>query len=83
MGAEKRKAPRRAMSAEAFIYTTDGWPIGPCRMLDASATGARLLLQTEETPADFLLTLSRDGKLRRMCHVVWQKDDQVGVCFQH
>jgi hypothetical protein len=81
MGVEKRKSPRRRTSMDGFIYTTDGWPVGPCKMIDASATGARLLLQTQEAPADFVLTLSRDGKLRRTCHLVWHKDDQIGVKF--
>jgi hypothetical protein len=82
VGREQRKSPRKAVSTEAFIYTIDGWPVGSCGMLDASATGARLLLEADDAPADFILALSRDGKLRRRCHLVWQKDDQIGVSFQ-
>ena len=51
-------------------------------MRDMSATGARMAdLPQDEIPKDFLLSLSRDGKVRRKCKVVWRKDDQIGVLF--
>ena len=27
----------------AYLYTTDGWPLGECQIKDVSDTGAKLL----------------------------------------
>jgi len=77
-----RKAPRRTVSAVAYLYTNDGWPVGECRLRDVSASGARFAhALADELPAELLLALSKDGKVRRRCQVVWRKDDEVGVRF--
>ena len=77
-----RKAPRRAVGVVAYLYTTDGWPIGECRMCDVSAGGARFVHAiSDELPAEVLLSLSRDGRVRRLCQVVWRKDNEIGVRF--
>ncbi len=42
-------------------------------MVDVSATGARLVLETSDLLPDRLfLLLSHNGNLRRLCSVVWQ-----------
>jgi hypothetical protein len=42
MGTEQRKWARKAINAEGFLYASDGSPIGPCRVEDASVGGAKL-----------------------------------------
>jgi hypothetical protein len=70
------------VSVPVYLYTTDGWPLGECRTLDISAGGARLdSLPADELPKQFLLCLSRDGKVRRNCRVMWRTDKQIGVHF--
>ena len=82
MSKAQRKMPRRTVSAVAYLYTIDGWPIGECRMRDVSAGGARLVHAiTDVLPAELLLSLSKDGTVRRHCELVWHKDNQVGVRF--
>lgn len=52
-------------------------------MLDVSDDGARIkLVAAEELPEEFLLSLSRDGKVRRRCELRWRKNDTLGVRFR-
>jgi hypothetical protein len=83
MATNQRRKPRKAISAAAFIYTTDGRPIGECRTLDISASGAKILLSDEDkdVPPEFLLALSRDGKVRRRCQTRWREGEKIGVRF--
>jgi len=82
MSKAQRKMTRRTVSAVAYLYTTDGWPIGECRMRDVSAGGARLVHAIADAlSAELLLSLSKDGTVRRHCELVWHKDNQVGVRF--
>ena len=82
MSRVERKAVRQQSSAIAYLYSTDGWPLGECHMRDVSSTGARLEHEIQdEMPEQFLLSFSRDGKVRRMCQVVWKKENEVGVRF--
>jgi hypothetical protein len=77
-----RKAPRRTVGVVAYLYTTEGWPIGECRMRDVSAGGARFVHAiADELPGELLLSLSKDGRVRRHCELVWRKDNEVGVRF--
>lgn len=48
MSGNKRKSPRRPMKVVAYLYTHDGWPVGECMLRDISATGARLVVATDE-----------------------------------
>jgi hypothetical protein len=83
MAMEKRRKPRKALSAVAFIYTTDGRPIGECRTLDISVSGAKIVLPDEakDVPTEFLLALSRDGKVRRRCQISWRDGGKIGARF--
>ena len=79
---DKRKSPRKKINTVGFLYTTDGWPLGQCQMKDVSTGGARLAHSlSDKLPAEFLLSLSRDGKVRRRCEVRWRQENQVGVRF--
>jgi hypothetical protein len=82
MSTTLRKTPRRTVGVVAYLYTTAGWPIGECRMRDVSAGGARFVHAiADELPGELLLSLSKDGRVRRHCELVWRKDDEVGVRF--
>ena len=82
MFSEHRRKPRKSINALAFIYTVEGRPIGACSTLDISETGAKLLWACAgELPPEFLLSLSKDGKVRRRCHLRWQEGDKIGVRF--
>lgn len=83
MGAELRKATRRNVSQQALMLRDDGSIVGPCIMLDVSASGARLKIAAGiETPAEFTLLLSKvNAAMRKHCVVAWRKDGYLGVRF--
>jgi hypothetical protein len=77
-----RKTPRRPVNAVAYLYTTDGWPMGECRLKDVSAGGAKLIHSiADELPNEFFLSFSRDGRVRRRCQLAWRGESQMGVRF--
>jgi PilZ domain len=82
MGSEHRKSRRRYVYHGARIVGIDGSAVGVCRILDLSASGARLQIKTTDTvPDHFILLLSRDGRVHRKCSVVWRNETAVGVEF--
>jgi PilZ domain len=82
MPAEQRKAPRRPFNTNGFLYALDGRAIGPCHVEDVSEGGAKLIQTTEVgLPAQFTLSLSRDGRVRRQCQIVWRAKRHLGVRF--
>ena len=79
---EMRSNKRHRVLQGARILRADGSVIGACRMIDISATGAKLEVKESETLPDyFILLLSHDGRLRRQCSIVWRSDTTVGVEF--
>jgi len=51
-------------------------------MLDLSDAGARLKVDPGTAlPAQFILVMSRDGRLNRRCRTVWRNEDMLGVQF--
>jgi hypothetical protein len=82
MGSEQRKSPRKLMGANGFLYEAGGQPIGPCQVENVSLGGAMLTHVSEhELPAEFVLSLSRNGKVRRQCQIAWRAMHRVGVRF--
>jgi PilZ domain len=78
----ERKDRRQSASAPGYLYSTDGWPLGECQLVDVSKTGAKLVHEIEdEMPAQFMLSFSRNGKVRRQCQTVWKKENEIGVRF--
>jgi hypothetical protein len=66
----------------AWVAVGDSSPAKGCMVADVSETGARLELDSPgDLPKEFWLLLSRDGKVRRRCEVVWQSGDQVGARY--
>ena len=82
MRPEYRKSTRRIVRHGARIVGADGATLGPCVMVDMSATDARLKIDASETlPDEFILLLSHDGYLHRQCAVAWRSATTVGVRF--
>jgi hypothetical protein len=82
MGLENRKYPRRPAQQFGVILNRDRSVLGRCAMLDVSATGAQLRLNaTSEVPNEFILILSKNGRVFRRCQIVWRCEDNVGVRF--
>jgi PilZ domain-containing protein len=83
MTTDKRRARRRTLYHEGRIKPPDGGPQLPCSVRDISATGARLAVEMPAAvPDQFMLLLSRDGRTRRVCEVVWRSAEEVGVEFR-
>src|SRR5674476_647751 len=82
MRRESRKAHRRAVSLTAMILNGDKSMVGLCTMLDVSRTGARIKppLATE-VPNEFILLLTKNGKVRRQCKISWRTETAIGVRF--
>jgi hypothetical protein len=82
MSADLRKSRRYSVANGARIVWDGGSSPQNCRMLDVSAHGARLELETAATlPDKFMLLLSHDGGLRRQCRVIWRSENAVGIEF--
>jgi hypothetical protein len=78
MAGENRTSKRRLINHGARIAALDGSELQSCHILDISGAGARLKVSLPEALPD---QLSHDGKLRRICSVVWRRDKAVGVQF--
>jgi hypothetical protein len=82
MRPEYRKNTRRSVRQGARMVSADGATLGKCLMLDVSASGARLKVDTPDAlPDEFTLLLSRGGQLRRQCGVAWRSGTAIGVYF--
>jgi hypothetical protein len=82
MTQDRRRTKRRALRRMGMIYTADGKPLVACALCDVSATGAKISIAKDiALPNSFVLSLSRDGEVRRVCTVAWQFSVLVGVRF--
>jgi hypothetical protein len=79
---DKRTAPRKEISYEGLIVSLDGAVVEQCKLVNVSASGAKLkFAPSAPVPDLFVLLLSRNGKVRRQCQVAWRQPDSVGVRF--
>lgn len=77
------KTYQRPLDLPAFLYTAEGQPLGACRMREVSGAGATLAsAPSGDLPEMLLLSLSRNGKVRRRCRLMWRNEDEIGVHFQ-
>ncbi|MGA2893255.1 MAG: PilZ domain-containing protein [Xanthobacteraceae bacterium] len=83
--AELRKNPRRQFHYTARIMSAPESQPVVCSIADISQSGARIILEEDETlPDKFVLLLTPDGRTRRHCRVVWRTGLTLGVEFpQH
>ena len=79
---ESRKNPRRPVRQGAWIFPGGGFASIPCMILDLSVAGARLKVDAgTKLPQQFILVMSRDGRLNRRCRTIWRDEDMLGVQF--
>ena len=81
-GREARRSKRTPKRHAAWISLNSTSAHIPCVLWDISDGGARLAApRSNALPAAFNLILSKDGRSRRLCRVVWRTEAQVGVQF--
>jgi hypothetical protein len=79
---KQRQSPRHRENRRAWVDVDNGSRPLDCAIWDLSEAGVRFTIETpSRVPFDFFLVLSKDGKDRRRCQVIWRSDDQVGACF--
>jgi hypothetical protein len=79
---EQRKQKRTHRRQAAWVVLDGGVAKTPCVLWDISEGGARLAAaHGGGLPDVFGLFLSKDGKSRRFCQVVWRRGTQLGVRF--
>jgi len=83
-GARKAQRVRFTAARDVVMVAIDGAWRRPCRLLDMSATGARLVVEGTVDDArltEFFLFLSADGRVNRRCEFIRMEGDEVGVRF--
>jgi hypothetical protein len=80
---DKRKGRRTSLTHRAEIARLEnGERIADCVVLDISETGARLgVLATADIPEEFVLVVSKAGKVLRRCKVMRKTATELGVAF--
>jgi hypothetical protein len=79
---EHRKAKRTPRRQAAWIVLDGGCAQYPCVLWDISEAGARIAAaHGSALPDIFGLFLTKDGKSRRFCQVVWRRGGLLGVRF--
>jgi hypothetical protein len=79
-GHERRRAARGTITSPAWIRLENSFAVRPCRVMDLSKTGARLLVEGEITES-FALLLSRNAAGRK-ARIKWRRGNQVGIQFE-
>jgi hypothetical protein len=79
---DQRKSRRRPIRYYAEIGTVGGEGCLPCLVKDVSETGARVATHSpDQLPDRFILRLTNEGALQRVCKVVWRSETEAGVTF--
>jgi hypothetical protein len=75
-------ATRRPVGTKAWIRLDDGFSVRPCRLLDLSGKGVRLMVDAPQDVADqFRLLLTRSGAPGTRCRIKWRKGCEIGAEF--
>ena len=82
MPSNKRKSLRRSIERYVWIDLGDGSALNECALGNMSETGAKLILAApKEFPKQFILRLSKDGRVARKCRIAWTAGNEIGVLF--
>jgi len=83
MPGNNRASKRQSVEINGMIYDRQGKQLAKCMLRNISAGGAQLeLLQEVDVPKDIVLSLSREGHVKRTCEKVWQFATVLGVRFK-
>jgi hypothetical protein len=78
----RRKARQPLNRLTAVARKSDGTIVASWTVRDVSESGARLAVGNPESlPDEFILQLTRNGRVLRRCRVAWKKPDEVGVKY--
>jgi hypothetical protein len=82
MSQSVRGAPRANIHQFARMFDEDKKLVGIGFVVNVSATGMKIETKAPgEIPEVFLLSLSMDDSVKRLCAVVWRAEDSLGVKF--
>jgi PilZ domain len=82
MALTKKREARRSVQQPGWITLDGGFAARPCKVLDMSASGAKLVLDDpQEVSTRVRLAFSRDARTGRPCEVVWRRGKTIGVRF--
>ena len=77
----RRRSPRHRVLKDGKIVSRNNWSVVDCCIRDLSDTGARITCEDPvAVPNDFRLLLPASLTIRD-AHVVWRRDNQVGIHF--
>jgi hypothetical protein len=83
MSGNNRASKRQPVEIDGMIYDRQGKQLAQCALRNISTGGAQLeLTQEVDVPKDFVLSLSRDGHVKRKCEKVWQFATVLGARFK-
>jgi hypothetical protein len=78
----KRRNKRQALHYHVQIGAVGGDGTLDCLIKDVSETGARVATNApDQLPEEFILRLTKDGRARRLCRVMWRTETEAGVRF--
>ena len=77
---EKRKETRQSLDYPCWLDLGPGHPPIECQIRDASRSGAKLICDVPVAD-QFVLYLTRDGKVGRQCKVVRRDQGVIGLNF--
>jgi PilZ domain len=77
-----RRENREQVGHRAWLDTGAGGPLLACMLVDISPSGAKLSIDdAAQVPETFGLRLTRYGRSRFSCRIVWRNSNALGVTF--
>jgi hypothetical protein len=82
--ATKKREARKAIHQTAWITLEGGFAARQCVVMDLSANGAKISVETPQALNSKLrLAFSRDARTGRSCEVVWRRGKTMGLKYTH
>ena len=79
---KRKRSPRKVRDHGAWITFDGDIRSYECRVLDVSASGAKLLADVDAlVGSSFKLSVAPYSLVRKPCEVVWRRGRQLGVKF--
>lgn len=84
MAQPKKRDARKMVHQTAWITLEGGFAARPCVVIDLSANGAKISIDSPDAlSAKLRLAFSRDARTGRPCEVVWRRGKTVGLRYTH